>query len=197
MKVRYTVLALLAALSAACGVDMEEIRDHQRAWQRENISDYVFVYKENCFCNDREPSGVRVDVRDGQAQSNVGATSGISFPDAALTLDDLFDRALQFLERHSTPDEFAIRYHPELSFIEHFNADPEHDAEDDNYGFEVRCFARASNACAVPALTAEECLARDGEVKVVPAGSSYASCDSPYEIVAQVDPGSSMCCARK
>lgn len=194
--INISYLGLVVVLAAACaGVDIDDIRAHEQAWQDRHISTYVFVYREFCFCDPHEEAGNRVLVQDGRAQSAVGVHSGLPYPDAALTIDDLFDRVLESVQSEPHPDEFSIHYDPKRGFIDKFDIDPDDDTEDDSYGLEVACFSKDPAGCPVRVFTPEQCKAQHGEVTQLLEKSPEYSCQSPFTtIVAQVEPGVSVCC---
>ena len=191
-------LGLAVVLAAACdGVDIDDIRAHEQAWRDRHISTYVFVYTELCFCDPHEFAGNRVLVQDGRAQSAVGVQSGLPYPDAALTIDDLFDRVLEFVQSEPNPDEFSIHYDAKHGFIDQFSIDPDDDTEDDSYILAVTCFSKDPEACPVRVLTPEQCNAQSGEVTQLLDTWPADSCQYPFTtIIAQVEPGVSVCCTR-
>lgn len=198
MHNRHLVFASLAWITA-CGsnIDVDAVREHQRAWQALDIADYSFVFERSCFCSPGEEAGMRVEVDDGVVVSSVGAHSGAKYPpwvESDVTLDDLFQSLIDSA-RHGA-DSATIHYDPKYHFIDDLSLDPERGTEDDGYSLSVSCFSEDPDGCAVPQLSADECAAEGGEVRAIPESFNDLVCgdDEGGEPLGEVEPGTRICC---
>jgi hypothetical protein len=147
-SLRVLVCASIAALSFACDVpefdvdkviDRAAIRIAKNRWKEQDVHDYQFVYQEECACPTTDPSGVRVDVQNDKAVEAIGNKNGIPYPDAAITLDQLFDEVLAKTEDGA--DQFDVHFNDERRFIDRLSVDPDDKVADDEFSFNVPCFA--------------------------------------------------------
>lgn len=145
---RAFVCVALAAVSFSCDVpefdvdkvvDRAAIRIARNRWHDQNIHDYEFVYSQDCDCPAVDPAGVRVDVEKDVAISAVGDKDGIPYPDAAITIDGLFDKVLAKTENGA--DKFDVHFNDERRFIDRITVDPDENTPNDQYSFTVPCFA--------------------------------------------------------
>jgi hypothetical protein len=149
--------ALTLVACSACGVDVEDVREHAAQWKQQDIDNYVFVLFESCdYCDVFDPSGFRVTVRDGIAQEARGVRTGIPSQARAVTIENLYERAIKIAE--SDPDEFKITYDIDRKFPKSIYVDTESEAQDDENTLEVRCFSQElDDGCPVKSLSLAEC----------------------------------------
>ena len=176
-------------------VDRAAIRAAKRKWQEKEIHDYTFVYRETCNCFKPDLAGIRVEVKDDEAVSALGSKNGIPAPDKAVTIDDLFDNVLERSE--AGVDQFDVDFDKERNFIEQVSLDPDENAKDDEYGFNIPCFTNEDMLCEFPLITAEECEQSNGSVTPIPETDPEKVCgDEPAKsMFGQVERDVSVCCA--
>lgn len=175
-------------------VDRAAIRVGKKKWKEQGIKDYTFVYQERCFCNETDVAGVRVEVRDDHAVHAVGAENGVPVPDAALTIDQLFDRVLAAAEDGS--DKLSVDFDSARSFIKRVSLDPDENVQDDEYGFDIPCFSPEDTRCSFPLISFEECAAQQGVVAAIPTLHPESVCEGGVSNArGQVERDVSICCA--
>jgi hypothetical protein len=159
--VRGALALTLLAFGACGGVDVEDVRAHAAEWKQQKIDSYVFVWFEGCDCDVNDLSGYRVTVREGIAQEARGVGTGIPFEDRAMTIDELYERAIEIAE--TGPDEFKITYDKDHKFPKLIDVDGDSGAQDDGLTLEIRCFSQdLDDGCPVKSLTLEECEDDEG-----------------------------------
>lgn len=174
-------------------VDRSAIRVGKKKWEEQNIKDYTFVYQERCACDAKDVAGIRVEVADDHAVNAVGAKNGVPFPEAALTIDQLFDHLLAAAKDGS--DKLLATFDSERHFIKRVTLDPDENTQDDEYGFEIPCFSSDGSRCVFPLITPEACADQEGAVAMIPTLHPEAVCDGGLSSArGQTERDVSVCC---
>jgi hypothetical protein len=173
-------------------VDRTAIRVAKKRWMEQKVHDYNFVYQEKCFCAETDSSGIRVEVRGDKALSAVGSSNGVPFPDAAVSIDELFDRVLA--KSADGADDFDVHFNDERRFIDRVTLDPDENAEDDEYGFEIPCFSPEEKACPFPLVSEDKCKEKAGVVTEIPKNDPDNVCEAGSSGLGQVERDVSVCC---
>jgi hypothetical protein len=194
---RVAVGLLALALTACSGgdIDIDDIRDHQKSWRAESITDYVTITHPGCRCALTDLHGVRTVVKNGVVVDAVGASSGFPLELAALTLDDAFDEAISRANRD--PDKFEIYYDDTLHFVQAFDVDPDKNKADDESIFFVSCFSTDLDAgCPVKTVSASECAELRGEIRAIVAEDPWNTCANQFfpGAIGRIDGEDSVCC---
>ena len=154
-----------AAATAAENPYLAQIEEHQRWWQRRQLTDYVFVLDQHEFFSVAARKELRIVVRDGrviQARSRLYA--GQTPLDKLPTMDDLFERAKRDASfgKDGVAASFSIEYDDSEATLRKVAADGRLDIADDETWFEVLCFSTQPNGCMPVRLTQSSCRSKGG-----------------------------------
>lgn len=202
LRLRWTLgLLLSAAVHSACadGVvpDIAAIRRERKAWREQGLQDYTFVWRRACFCDWYENNGgVRIVVRDGQAQaeSAIGQQSGIPQPRAAANIDQVFAEVLDWATSTPSFARFEIEFDTKHHFIKRVDLDQFSDGADDEYSMGISCFSTEEAACALRVLSESECVDAHGSVTPLAEREPEYTCVETENGLGQVTPGETICC---
>ncbi|MFT3927486.1 MAG: DUF6174 domain-containing protein [Myxococcales bacterium] len=144
------VLALVGCVGlAGCGNDFtEDVERAQSAWKAKRPADYVFVYKQPCFCLSSHIAPVRVTVTGGKILAATFADGTVAPDERRKTIDDLYDDAHAWAA--GDPDEFHLATNPEFAYPTTVSVDEKKSTADDEFGISVDCFAASTSDDACP-----------------------------------------------
>jgi hypothetical protein len=122
---------VLAVGASGCGLlypdrtqERRDVLEHYRAiWAEHGIESYQFVHTEMGNSSRAEAGPVHVTVVDGVITEVEPLTvTGVTpTPESFYTVDGLFDRIVQSLDRG--PNQFQVVYHPVMGYPELINID--------------------------------------------------------------------------
>ena len=184
---------LLSACADEVGF-VDELNQQAARWRALGISDYAFVWRQQCYCQAGDLVGERVEVRGAVATAAIGVRSGLSQPGFAVTLDALFERLRQYAR--SGLAQYEIAYDPSYHYVARFDGDQDADAIDDELALTVSCFSLdAANGCPIELLSSEQCRQRGGTPTQEGASTCGPSGRFSLGRISDVDPPS-LCCSR-
>lgn len=189
------LLVLLCLSAASCNsVDVDDVRRHRQSWVDAGIHDYAFVAREGCFCLNRDPDGVRIEVRNDAAVSAIGVSSGVPLADQAQTINDIFDHAIRRAGRD--PFQFDVTYDGSLGFIRTLRIDGDLDIADDEYAVDITCFSKdVDDGCPIVTLPEEACTAANGTPSNVAVPDPWETCGSRAAVpIGQITGTDRVCC---
>lgn len=122
--------------SGATGTLKEIVRleEHRKIWQQKNISDYMFNFRQSCFCGSLFAGGDKtIVVQDGEVVEafyvNSGEYIGTEDLQYLRTLDEYFDYISDTLR--SKPDKFKVEYNEEYGYPVYIYIDRDESSVDD------------------------------------------------------------------
>ena len=133
-------LALLGfAEPASAGhlpVVQQQLDQHRLAWQAAGAVDYDFRFQRVCFCVPDYVQPGLVHVRGGRIDSVEHPDTGAALdPDIYLSVDDLFDKAQQALDRDAI--EVTLQYDPALDYPTSLFIDIHRQLADDEIAYQA------------------------------------------------------------
>lgn len=99
------------------GEEFDRLADNRRMWEQQQIEDYSYVLRRDCFCGPDVSTPVRIIVADGVRVSATYVDSGDAVPDELLQYFPAVPGLFELLEDAlARADRVTVDYHATLGY---------------------------------------------------------------------------------